>query len=165
MRTPPLDSLNLLRNPLTRLLPIVQKARTDLAAPDPKILPRLATRRPNSTPHQPRRPRLLPQLLGQKRNQRPRHAMPRAPSVRSPFLPDRRPEGPSSQHQNSATYGHRHYPRPHRLVPQPQIPNPNPPIQSTPSEQSPPKSANRSKLYRLGPYVLRPNLPRLSNCA
>jgi hypothetical protein len=125
IRTQPLDGLNLLRNPLARLLPLVQKEKTDLTAPDPKVLPRLATRRPNSTPHQPRRPRLLPQLLGQKRNLRPCRVMPRAPPCRSPFLPDRRPKGPSSQHQNSATSGHRHCTGPCRLVPKPQIPNPN----------------------------------------
>jgi hypothetical protein len=54
-----MDGLDLLQHPLARFLPIIQKAKTDLTAPDPKILQWLATRRPNSTPHPPRFPRLL----------------------------------------------------------------------------------------------------------
>jgi hypothetical protein len=40
-----LDGLDLLQHPLARLLPIVQKAQTDITAPDPKVLQRVATRR------------------------------------------------------------------------------------------------------------------------
>jgi hypothetical protein len=49
-----MDDRDLLKHRLARLLQIVQKAKTDFTATDPKILQRLATRRPKSTPHQPR---------------------------------------------------------------------------------------------------------------
>jgi hypothetical protein len=55
-------------------------------APAAKNLQRLATRRSNPTPHQPRFPRLLPYLLRQKRNLRPHYAMPQSPSRRTPLL-------------------------------------------------------------------------------
>jgi hypothetical protein len=48
-----------LQHPLVRFFPIIQRAKTDLTAPAAKILPRLATRRSNATPHQPGFPRLL----------------------------------------------------------------------------------------------------------
>jgi hypothetical protein len=55
-----MDGVNLLQHPLVRLLPIIQKTKIDLTAPAAEILQRLATRQPNSTPHQPRFSRLLP---------------------------------------------------------------------------------------------------------
>jgi hypothetical protein len=42
-----------------------------------------------------------------------------------PRAPSRRPSGPSSQDQNSATSGHSYCSGYHRLVPRPQLPNPN----------------------------------------
>jgi hypothetical protein len=62
-------------------------SKSDLTAPAQKNLHWLATSRTNSTSHQPRFPRLLPLLLGQKRNLRRYHAMPRQPSRRAPLFP------------------------------------------------------------------------------
>jgi hypothetical protein len=41
----------------------------------------------------------------------------------------------------------------------PQLPNTSTTVQSHPSKNSPPKATHRPKRYRLGPHVLRPNLP------
>jgi hypothetical protein len=68
------------------------------------------------------------------------------------------------QEQTSATSDHNHCAGHHRLVPKPQLQNPNTTVQSHPSKHSPPKDARRPKRYRLGPQVLRPNLPRPPNC-
>jgi hypothetical protein len=73
MHPNPLDGVDLLQHPLARLLPIVQKAKTDLTAPDPKILPRLATRRRIRHRINPDNPDSCPSCLG--RNETCDHVM------------------------------------------------------------------------------------------
>jgi hypothetical protein len=91
-----------------RLLPIAQKAKTDLTA-NPnfcngwllvgRIRHCISLGDPDS---------LLRQLLWQRPKLRPHHAMPQAPLCRPTFLPDRLSKGPYSQDQLSTTSDHSH---------------------------------------------------------
>jgi hypothetical protein len=155
-----LDGLALLQHPLAHLLPIVQKAKSDLTAPAPKISSPTAgcPSAEFDTASTPTTLTLAPAAWVETKPATTWHAMLRAPSRRPLFVSDRRPKGQSnSQHQNSATSDHSNCTGPHRLVPKPQIRNTYTMAQSYPSKYSPWKGAHRPKRCRLGSHVLRPN--------
>jgi hypothetical protein len=150
---------------MARLLAIVQKAKTDHTARDPKNLPRLATRRPISTLYEPGEPDSCPICLDS--DETCDHVMRcrerRRTDLHSSQIDDLRHHLVSTKTPRLLTTAIVQELTGWDRNPKPQIPHPN--TRAHPSKHSSSKGAHGPKRYRLGPHVLRPNLPRLPNCA